>query len=254
MFDQLLHRTVLLDQLRRGLLPHPRDARDVVRRIALQGHVVQVLLRRETEPLLHRVDVVADDVGDALGVEHHRDARPHQLEEVPVGRHDHRIQALLARPDGEGGDEVVRLLVLVVDQGDLERLHHLQDQAELLAELIRRLAPARLVLGVALEASLGPPEVERHRDVVRPLLGQQLDEHRGEAVHGVRDLPGGGGQGLRQGEERAVGQAVPVQEEQSLAGPVPVCSLGAASVRGHAGFGRAHLFHRTPRSRPLPAR
>ena len=41
--DEVLDRSPFLDELRRGLLPHTRHARDVVRRVALQGDVVEVL-------------------------------------------------------------------------------------------------------------------------------------------------------------------------------------------------------------------
>ena len=48
-------------------------------------------------------------------------------------------------------------------------------------------APARLVVGVLLEADRRRARVERHGDQIRVLLGEELDQHRGEPVDGVRD-------------------------------------------------------------------
>ena len=89
--EQRLDRAVLLDQLRGGLLPHPRDTGDVVGGVALQRHVLEVLRRRHAEALLHAGLVVQDDVGDPATVEHHLDPRANELEEVAVRRHDHRV-------------------------------------------------------------------------------------------------------------------------------------------------------------------
>jgi hypothetical protein len=41
--EEVLDRPPLLDEFGRGLLPHARHARDVVRRVALEGDVIQVL-------------------------------------------------------------------------------------------------------------------------------------------------------------------------------------------------------------------
>ena len=41
--DEVLDRPPLLDELGRGLLPHTRHARDVVRRVTLEGDVIEVL-------------------------------------------------------------------------------------------------------------------------------------------------------------------------------------------------------------------
>ena len=73
MGEQFLDRAVLLDQLRRGLLADAGDPRDVVGRVALQRHVLQVLRRRYAEPFLHARLVVQDDVGYPAAVEHHAD-------------------------------------------------------------------------------------------------------------------------------------------------------------------------------------
>ena len=95
--EQLLYRAVLLDELRRGLLPHARDARDVVGRVALERHVLEVLRRRNAEPLLDGRLVVQDDVGDPAPVEHHVDPGTDELEEVAVRGHDHGVDPATPR-------------------------------------------------------------------------------------------------------------------------------------------------------------
>ena len=97
-----LHGAELVDQLRRGLVPHPGNAGDVVAGVALQRDEVEVLGGRDAEPLVDRGFVVADDVADALAVEHHRVRPGHQLEEVPVGRDDRGVDPLLGGPRWPG--------------------------------------------------------------------------------------------------------------------------------------------------------
>ena len=120
----------------------------------------------------------------------------------------------LGRPDGQGADRVVRLVVRDEEHRDPKGLHDLLDQPQLRPEVLRRLPAPGLVVRVHREPSGRLADVERHRDQVGALLAEELDQHRGEAVDGVRDLPGGGGQGARQGEERAVREGVAVEDEQ----------------------------------------
>ena len=101
---------------------------------------------------------------------------------------------------GQRRDRVVRLVALDADHRDPKGLQHLDDQPELLAELVGRLAAARLVLRVLLEPDGGLALVERHRQEVGTLLTEHLDEHRGEAVDGVGRKPARGVE-LRQREE-----------------------------------------------------
>jgi hypothetical protein len=101
---------------------------------------------------------------------------------------------------------------------DTERVEHLEDQAELAAEVGRGLPAVGLVLDVRLVPEGRLAAVERHRDVGRLLVAQDVDEHGGEPVHGVRRLARGGREVLgRQGEERPVGERVPVEQQQAAA-------------------------------------
>ena len=231
--EQRLDRAVLLDQLRGGLLPHPGNTGDVVRRVALQRHVLEVLRRRHAEPLLHPGLVVQDDVGDPAAVEHHLDARAHELEEVTVRRHDHRVHTLLGGTHGEGADGVVRLVVDDPHHGNAKRVEHLVDQPELRREVRGCLGTTGLVVRVLLQPNGRPAQVERHREEVGALVAEQLDQHRREAVDGVRDLPGAGGQCRRECEVRAVRERVPVQQEDPFAAVVRGGGRHAADSSRH---------------------
>ena len=213
--QQLLHGSELLNELGRGLVPDAGHARDVVRRVTLERDELQVLRRRQAEPVLDRGLVEQDDVGDPAAVEQDPHARSDQLEEVSVGCDDRRVDPLLGRPQREGADGVVGLVIGHQEHGDPKGSHDLLDQPQLRLEVLGRLPPPGLVLRIHREPGHRLPDVECHRDQVRALLRQQLDQHRGEAVDGVGDLAGRGGQSAGQGEEGAIREGMPVKDEES---------------------------------------
>ena len=184
---------------------------------------------RDAEPLGHRGFVVADDVADAFAVEHHRDQRAHQLEEVAVGGDDRGVDPLFGRPHGQGADRVVGLVAV----GDPQHGDRSASSTSSINPSCGRKSPgvsARpgLVVGVLRQAYRGRARVEEDRDQVGSLLGQQLDQHAGEPVDGVRDRSAGGGEGRREREERPVRQRVPVEQEQAAG-----LGLGIGGGRGH---------------------
>ena len=215
--DQLLERPELRDPLRRGLLPHAGDAGQVVAVVAAQRREIRVLGGRQPVLLDQRGRVVAPHVGHAAAVVQHGHVVGDQLERVPVAGDDEDVMPSASRLGGERRDDVVGLVARRGQVPDAERVEHLEDQADLAAELVRRLGPARLVLDVLLVPEGRLAAVERHRHVRRLLVAQHVDQHRGEAVDGVRGLAGGRGEVLhRQREERAVRQRVPVEQQQPV--------------------------------------
>ena len=116
--EQLLDGAEVLDELGRGLIPHARHTGDVVGRVALQGHVLEVLRRRDPEPIRDRRLVHERDVRDAPAVEQHADAGTDELEEVPVRRDDRLLDPALRRLDGERADRVVGLVILHPEHPD----------------------------------------------------------------------------------------------------------------------------------------
>ena len=215
--DQGLQRAELRDPLGRGLLPHPGDAGQVVARVAADRGEVGVLRRGEPVLLAYGLRREAGHLGDAAPGHQRRHPVRDQLEHVAVAGDDEDVHVLRGGLGGQRGDEVVGLVARRRQPPDAERVEHLEDQAELAAEVLGRLAAVGLVLDVLLvpERRLAP--VEGHRDMRRLLVAQHVDQHRGETVDRVGRLPGRGGEVLdRQCEECPVGQRMTVEEEQPV--------------------------------------
>jgi hypothetical protein len=88
--------------------------------------------------------------------------------------------------------------------------HHL----DLRGQLVGHLVVGGLVLGESLMSEGGARQIEGHRHHLRLLLVEDLEEHAGEPIGGVRHLPGGVRQ-RRESEERAVDEAVAVDEDKT---------------------------------------
>ena len=217
-FDQVLPALLLLDfgragqqrfeiaifgdELGRRLDADAGDARHIVDRVARERLDVDDLVRRHAEFLQH------------LGLAHlavlHRvikgNAGADELHQVLVGGDDAAGGAGLHRLAGIGGDEVVRLVVLLLDAGDVEGAGGLADQAELRAEIGRRIRPLGLVLRVDVVAEGLGGVIEDHREVGGLLAGvgllQELPQHVAEALDRADGKPV---RLARQGRERVIG-------------------------------------------------
>ena len=206
---------VLPQPLGGGLRPDAWNAGQVVARLADQGREVAVALGRHEVLLGDRGRVHPPHLGHPPHGVDQADRVADQLEGVAVAGADDHLGALGDGLRGEGGDDVVGLEALDADVPDAQRVEHLAQQRQLPGELGGRGRAAGLVLGV-----LGGPEglagdVEGHADVGGRLVAQHVDQHRGEAVDGVRVLAGARREVLDgQGEEGAVGQRVSVEEEE----------------------------------------
>ena len=181
---------------------------------------------------------------------------------------------------GERRDDVVGLVALDPEPRDPQRVEHLLDEADLAAEVARRLRPAGLVFRVGLVAEGLAGDVERDPDVGRLLVAQLVDEHRGEPVDRVgRDAHRGLEVLHGQREERPVGQRMAVQQQAvGVARSRPESRTALRQVRpstdvaptahrsartGQAGAGRSRCGaggtagprgQRPGQARPAPAR
>ncbi len=112
-----------------------------------------------------------------------------QLHQVLVGGDDRHVAAGGQRLLGVGGDQVVGLVAVLLDAGDVEGLDGVADQRELRHQLFGRRRAMRLVVLVDLVAERLLAGVEDDGQMRRPaaLAGvlQQLPQHGAEAVHGA---------------------------------------------------------------------
>ncbi len=159
-----------LDQLRGRLVADARHAREVVRRLALEGDEIGPLLRRNAVLLHHSLGVEPGHIGDAAPRHHHADAIAHELEHVAVARDDQYLVAFRLRLLGQRGQQVVGFVAFELDDRDAHRVEDFADQRELLAELIGGLAAVGLVLRVAIVAVSGPASVEADGNAVGLLV------------------------------------------------------------------------------------
>ena len=183
--EQRFQIAVFADQLRRGLDADAGHARYVVGGIADQRLHLDDLLGRHAEFLDHL------GPADSLvlhGVEH-RDAVADELHQILVGRHDGGLGAGFGCEPRIGGDQVVGLEAALFQAGQVERMHRLADELELGNEIVGRVGPVRLVIGIHRGAEGLFRFIEHHgemrRLVLRLHVAQQLPQHVAEAEHGV---------------------------------------------------------------------
>ncbi len=244
--DQLGERAELLDPLGGGLLAHARDVGEVVAGVAAQGGEVGILLGGQAVLLDDGGGVETRHVADAAARHQQRDAVVHELEGVAVAGDDQHVHLLPGGPVGERGDQVVGLEAREREVGHAERVEHLEDQADLAAEVLRGLLAVGFVLLVRLVAEGGLRPVEADDHVTRPLIAKDVDQHRGEAVHRLGVLAVGRGEvRVLQRVERAVRERVPVQEKQAVA-------CGGRFLLRHT-RSLVSMYDRTPRAVQLEA-
>ena len=154
-------------------------------RVAGKRLDVDDLFGRDAELLDH---FVAADPFHLHRVEH-RDAGANELHQVFVGRHDGNVTACVHRLFGIGRDQIVGLVAIELDAGDVEGLHGVADERKLRKKLFRRRRPLGLVLRVDLVAKRLASRVKDHRNVRRSFgrlgLTEELPKHCAKAVHGA---------------------------------------------------------------------
>ena len=188
----LLDAAELVDELLGGLLPHPRDAGDIVGGVAPETEEVDDLTGiADAEFLLH-----LGDAHDSVGASHaaeavHLDMLGDELGEVLVGRHhDNLVEARELGLVTEGADNVVGLVALAGEDGDAEVADDALHPRQAHLYLFRHRLAVGLVLGVHLVAERRRLQVESHADMCGALAAQQVVERGGEAQHarGVEPL------------------------------------------------------------------
>jgi hypothetical protein len=224
--EQRLEVAVLADQLRGGFDPDAGHARHVVGGVADQRLHLRHLRGRDPE-FFHHEGFVDPPLVPRHGIEH-RDPRPDQLHQILVTGDDRGVGSRLERDARVGRDQVVGLKTFLLDRDQAEGPYRIPHQWELRNELVRRVGPMALVVGIDLVAEALGGVVEDHRHVgglhaVEP-LAQQLPEHVGEGQHAADRLAVGAGKaaaarlrGLEHGEIGAEHVRRPVDQEDVVA-------------------------------------
>ena len=230
--EHILERPVLRDELTGGLVPDTRDAGDVVGGVALEPDEVRDLVGPDPVPCLDPLGRVDVDVADAARRHHQADVLGDELEGVAVGRDDAGPDPGFVRAGRERRDHVVGLPALELEVAIAERLDDRPQVGELLAQQVRHRAAAFLVDDVrrlGLRSAVHRARVPGDRDALRPVVGEELEEHVREAEQRVRRETLARRELLRQREKGAVGEVVAVDEEElGLAcGGVAQVELGA---------------------------
>ena len=198
---------LLADELAKVRHPHPHLVEDHLVPGAqkgfsclvgtdMSGGQVAVPLGAYAVAFGHRCGAHPRQVVYALAGVEHRAGVAHQLEGVPVTGADQDLEALVDGLGGQRGDDVVGLVTLLLDRRDPQRRENLLDQRHLSLELVGGLRPVGLVVGVLRLPEGVSRDVERHADVGRPLVAQDVDQHGGEAVHRIGRLACRGGEVL----------------------------------------------------------
>ena len=200
-----LQRAVLFEQLPGELRPDQRHAGHVVHRIADQGLEIDHLSRRDSpvgEQLRLVVDFILADVVDLhpLG---------DQLAAVLVAGHQEALPAELVGPASDGGQHVVGLVGFAVQRGNAQGGDHPANGRKLRGQVVGHFGPLHLILLVHLVPEGLARQIERAKQIVRPLLFQQVEQIAGEAEDGPHRLAPRTGH-LRQGVKDLMDQRMGV--------------------------------------------
>ena len=203
-------------ELCRRLRADTGHARNVVRAVAHQPFHINQANRREAVLLLERRCIIRLCLADALLRQKDGELRANELQGIAVARNDARLHALCRRLRGERPDDVVRLVVVPFEKGDAECLRQLLQQRNLGDQLLRRLIPRPLVVGIERRAKRRTALVERDDDLCRRKLLQELYEHHGKAMYCIRMNPARIRRKLQR-IERAKEETAPVNDRKNSA-------------------------------------
>ena len=214
-----MQRAVLDDPLGCGLLPYAGNAGQVVTGIAAQCGEVRILLGGQPVLFDDGLRREAGELADAFAWIEHRHVVANQLQRITVtGDHQHPV-ALVLTLGGQRRDEVVGFESRLGQHRNAQCAKDFLGDVDLAMELVGGRRPVGLVFRIALGPEGLPGHVERRGDVRRGLVTQQVDQHRGEAVHRVGGQPAAGLEVLRrQGVERPERQRIAVQQHQRRLG------------------------------------
>ena len=229
-FEQAIEVAIVVDELRCRLDPDAGHARHIVGAVAGERLHVDHPLRPHAEALVH---LLGADLPILEVVVHHHRVAFDELHQILVGGDDGDPRTPRPRGLDISRDQVVGFEADELDRRQVEGAGGLADERELRNQLLRRLAPVRLVELVDLIAKGEPRRVEDHRGMVRIGFAQDLPQHVGEAEHRIDRRAVGAGQ-RRERMEGAEDEARAVDEVEVAQGARVVG--GFVAHDGRSGF------------------
>ncbi len=226
--EQVFQIAVFVDQQRRRLDPDAGRAGDVVDAVAGQRLNVDDAVGADAEFVMHLVRA------DLLGldrVQHHH-AAADKLHQILVGTDDRDPPARIAGLTGEGSDDVVGLVMLKLDTGDVEGAGGVAGQRELRHQLFRQGRAIGLVVGIDLVAEGLGRVVEDHRHMGRRIAALGVLRVFPQHVGKPRDRPDGQPVGFPRQRRQRVKRA---EDKGRAVDQMQVMTL-AKGVVGHARF------------------
>ena len=108
-----------------------------------------------------------------------------ELEDVAVTREDEDLVAGFGAAAGQGGDDVVSLVVFVGERGNVQRAEHLLDEVNLAVEGLGDGVAAALVFAVLGGAEGAAGQVKGNGDVAGLVVFDDAQQGGEEGVHGL---------------------------------------------------------------------
>ena len=195
MLQYPLYTAELLQQPSRGLRPNTGDTRNIIGAVARQSFPVGQPGRWDVVFFLYCGWIVQLRISYALKCCQDFYPVSYYLEEVPVASDHHDIPAFLGGLVSHRANNVVGFIAFLLSVCQAQRLNQFVGQFKLGSQLLIHRRPARLILLKLLMPEGRSGRVKSHQATIRALLGQQANEHLGQAIDGIGRLAGGGREG-----------------------------------------------------------
>ena len=175
--EHVLHRSVFGDELLRGFGTDAGNAGDVVGRVARHPENIDDLFDLFDAPLFeHFFDTEHFGVGAFFGGLHHEGVFVDELGEIFIGRDHIGVEALFFGAARERADNVVGFKALFRENGNIKRFEKFLNLRNGGADLFGGFFALRFVFGKFVVPERRPGDIERHGDVRRLLLIDDLKQ------------------------------------------------------------------------------
>ena len=212
MLKHVIEGTPLDQQLGSGLFAHAGHTGNVVTRIALEAQEIGNEARRDTVALHDLFGRVDNDIGHALASRHDARGVTRELVGILITRDEKDTVAICLAARGHSAQDVIALIPVHRDAGDVHRLEQALNHGELHGEALVHGGTLRLVPRKQLHTPIGTMHIPSADDGVRMVVLDHLQEHLHESENGIGRCAIGRVHGSLHGMERAMEQGVSVND------------------------------------------